>query len=320
MLRYNRCVAFLEHTQTDPWRYALESLRDGRRTVLVFVVDHSGSVPGVTGTRAVVSESGFAGTIGGGAAEMQLVERAAAHQGDAEIYRFRHTPSGGGTLCSGVQDFAILPLSHRDLEPIQSIVDTLENHRTGTLRLSPNGVGFEPGETSPHSFTGGKESWTYSGPIGLDDTLYIIGGGHVGLALSRVMATLPFRIVVLDNREDLPTMAANRYAHEQHVVDLDRLGDHVADGEHSWAVIMTFGHIHDRRALEALLGKKLAYLGLMGSEAKVRQMYAAMEADGIDLQDLEGVRAPLGMSIGSHTPEEIAISIAAEIIAVRNAG
>ena len=306
------------HTQTDPWQYALESLRNGRRTVLVFVVDHSGSVPGVTGTRVVVTESGFAGTIGGGAAEMQLVERAAADQGDTEIFRFRHTPSGGGTLCSGVQDFAILPLSQTDLEPIQSIVDTLDNHRTGILRLSPKGVGFEPGETSPHSFTGGKESWAYSGPIGLEDTLYIIGGGHVGLALSRVMATLPFRIVVLDNREDLPTMAANRYAHEQHVVDLDHLGDHVADGAHSWAVIMTFGHLHDRRALEALLGKKLAYLGLMGSEAKVRQMYAAMKADGIDLQDLEGVRAPLGMSIGSHTPEEIAISIAAEIIAVRN--
>jgi xanthine dehydrogenase accessory factor len=311
-------VAFLKHTQTDPWRYALESLRDGRRPTLVFVVDHSGSVPGVTGTRAVVSESGFAGTIGGGAAEKQLVERAAADQGDAEIFRFRHTPSGGGTLCSGVQDFAIVPLSQNDLEPIRSIVDTLENHRTGTLRLSPKGVGFEPGETSPHSFSGKRESWTYSGPIGLEDTLYIIGGGHVGLALSRVMVTLPFRIIVLDNREDLPTMAANRYAHEQHVVDFDQIGDHIADGDRSWVVIMTFGHVHDRRALEGLLGKKLAFLGLLGSEAKVRQMYAAMKADGIDAKDLEGVRAPVGMSIGSHTPEEIAISIAAEIIAVRN--
>jgi xanthine dehydrogenase accessory factor len=311
-------VAFLKHTQADPWQYALESLRDGRQTALVFVVDHSGSVPGVTGTRVVVSESGFAGTIGGGAAEKQLVEQGAAHRGDTEIFRFRHTPSGGGTLCSGVQDFAIIPLSQNDLEPIQSIVDTLRDHRTGTLRLSPEGVVFEPGETSPHTFTGKKEPWTYSGPIGLEDTLYIIGGGHVGLALSRVMATLPFRIVVLDNREDLPTMAANHWAHEQHVVDFDRIGDHVAEGDRSWAVIMTFGHVHDRKVLEGLLGKDLAYLGLMGSEAKVRQMYAAMTANGIDVKDLEGVQAPVGMSIGSHTPEEIAISIAAEIIAARN--
>jgi len=311
-------VAFLEHTQTNPWQYALESLRDGLRTTLVFVVDHSGSVPGVTGTRVVVSESGFAGTIGGGAAEKLLVERAAGHQGDAEIFRFRHTPSGGGTLCSGVQDFAVIPLSPNDLEPIQSIVDTLGNHRTGTLRLSPEGVGFMPGETSPHSFNGERNSWTYYGPIGLEDTLHIIGGGHVGLAFSRVMAALPFRIIVLDNREDLPTMAANRYAHEQHVIDFDHIGDHVMDGGHSWVVIMTFGHVHDREVLERLLGKDLAYLGLMGSEAKVRQMYAAMEADGIDSKDLNHVHAPVGVSIGSHTPEEIAISIAAEIIAVRN--
>jgi xanthine dehydrogenase accessory factor len=311
-------VAFPEHTQTDPWQYALESLRAGLHTTLVFVVDHSGSVPGVTGTRVVVTESGFAGTIGGGAAEKQLVERAADHQGDAEVFRFRHTPSGGGTLCSGVQDFAIISLSPGDLEPVQSIVDTLENHRTGTLHLSPKGVAFEPGETSPHTFTGEKDSWTYSGPIGLEDTLYIIGGGHVGLAFSRIMATLPFRIIVLDNRENLPTMAANRYAHEQHVVDFDHIGDRVAEGDHSWVVIMTFGHVHDRKVLEGLLGKDFAYLGLMGSVAKVRQMYAAMEADGIDAKDLERVQAPVGVSIGSHTPEEIAISIAAEIIALRN--
>jgi xanthine dehydrogenase accessory factor len=311
-------MALPKHTQTDPWRFALESLQGGRRAVLVFVVDHSGSVPGVTGTRAVVSESGFAGTIGGGAAEKQLVERAAAEHRGAEIFRFRHTPSAGGTLCSGVQDFAIISLSQDDLKPIQYIVDTLKNHRTGTLRLSPEGVAFEPGETSPHTFTGEKDSWTYSGPMGLEDTLYIIGGGHVGLALSRVMATLPFRIVVLDNREDLPTMAANHHAHEQHVVDFDCIGDHVVGGDRSWVVIMTFGHAHDRQVLEGLLGKEFAYLGLMGSKNKVRQMYAAMVADGTPEADLEGVRAPVGLSIGSHTPEEIAVSIAAEIIALRN--
>ena len=307
-----------KHTQTEPWRYALESVRDGKRTVLVFVVDHSGSVPGVTGTRIVVSDTGFAGTIGGGAAEMQLIERAVGHHGDAEIYRFLHTPSGGGTLCSGIQDFAIIPLSESDLDPLQAVVDTIDNNRTGMLHLSPDGIGFEGGETSPHAWTDREEAWTYSGPIGLEDTLYIIGGGHVGLALSRVMSTLPFRIVVLDNREDLPTMAANRWAHDQQVISFDNVGAHVGEGDRSWVVIMTFGHANDRQVLEGLLGKEFAYLGLMGSKNKVRQMYAAMIADGTPETALEGVSAPVGMSIGSHTPEEIAVSIAAEIIAIRN--
>ena len=311
-------MALPKHTQTDPWKFALESLQKGRRAVLVFVVDHSGSVPGVTGTRIVVSDTGFAGTIGGGAAEMQLIERAVGHHGDAEIYRFLHTPSGGGTLCSGIQDFAIIPLSEGDLDPLQAVVNTIDNNRTGILHLSPDGIGFEGGETNPHAWTDREEAWTYSGPIGLEDTLYIIGGGHVGLALSRVMSTLPFRIVVLDNRENLPTMAANRWAHDQQVISFDNVGTHVGEGDRSWVVIMTFGHAHDRHVLEGLLGKEFAYLGLMGSKNKVRQMYAAMIADGTPETALQGVRAPVGMSIGSHTPEEIAVSIAAEIIAIRN--
>jgi xanthine dehydrogenase accessory factor len=311
-------MALPKHTQTDPWRYALESLREGKRTVLVFVVDHSGSVPGVTGTRVVVSDTGFAGTIGGGAAEMQLIERAVAHQGIAEIYRFLHTPSGGGTLCSGIQDFAIISLLRNDEEAVQSIVDAIDHLRTGTLRLTADGVDFTLGETQPHSFSDSGESWSYTGPIGLEDTLYIIGGGHVGLALSRVMSTLPFRIVVLDNREDLPTMAANRWAHDQQVISFDDVGAHVGEGDRSWVVIMTFGHTHDRQVLEGLLGRNYAYLGLMGSKNKVRQMFTSMVADGIPEAALEGVRAPVGMSIASHTPEEIAVSIAAEIIALRN--
>ena len=184
--------------------------------------------------------------------------------------------------------------------------------------LSADGVTFEPGETTPHAWFREEDSWAYSGPVGLEDTLYIIGGGHVGLALSRVMATLPFRIVILDNREDLPTMAANRWAHELQVVDFDHIGDYVADGERSWVVIMTFGHAHDRQVLEGLLGRQYAYLGLMGSKAKVRQMFAVMANEGTQKADLDAVKAPVGVSIGSHTPEEIAVSVAAEIIAIRN--
>jgi xanthine dehydrogenase accessory factor len=308
------------HTQTNPWRHALAAIRENRKAVLVFVVDHSGSVPGITGTHVVVTEDEFSGTIGGGEAEWQLLERACAHKGEGETYRFRHTPDAGGTLCSGTQDFAIISLSKKNEKAVQSIVDALDNHRAGTLRLAADGPEFELGATHPHVFTSNSESWTYAGPIGLQDTLHIIGGGHVGLALSRVMTTLPFRIVVLDNREDLPTMSANRWAHERQVVNYGEIAAHVADGPNSWAVIMTFGHAHDREVLEGLLEKDLAYLGLMGSKAKVRQMFASMVEDGTSKVMLDRVAAPMGIPIGSHTPEEIAVSVAAEIIGVRNRG
>jgi xanthine dehydrogenase accessory factor len=308
----------LLHTQADPWEFALEELGAGRRPVLVFVVDHSGSVPGVTGTRVVVSESAFAGTIGGGAAEKGLVERACRCDGGVELVHFRHTPGAGGTLCSGLQVFAIISLTRNDGEQIASLVESLGQQQAGTLSLSPEGLRFSPGRVGSHRFVDEGTEWSYEGPVGLLDTLTIIGGGHVSLALSRVMATLPFRIVVLDDRSDLPTMAANSFAHVRRAVDFDRIADHVAEGERSWVTIMTFGHEHDRRVLEGLLGRPYAYLGLMGSKAKIARMIADMRRDGVPEADLAAVRAPIGLAIGSHTPEEIAVSIAAEIVALRN--
>ena len=302
----------------DPWAHALESLRAGHRTVLVKVVDHSGSVPGVTGTMAVVSELGIAGTIGGGAAEQQLLERARDHREGAKIIRFRHTPSEGGTLCSGLQIFAVYLLTRNDERALQTIVDTLADHRNGTLHLDPSGLTFETGTVGATTFSEDDDDWSFTEPLGLLDTLTIIGGGHVSLAFARVMATLPFRIVLLDNRPQLPTMEANTFAHKRRVVDYEEVAEHVPTGDRSWVVIMTYGHLHDRKVLGKLVGRDYAYLGVLGSRAKVHAMFDYMEKEGVPHASLGPVHAPVGLSIGSHTPEEIAISIAAEIISVRN--
>jgi len=272
----------------------------------------------VTGTMAVVSDLGIAGTIGGGAAEKELLERAREHREGAEIVRFRHTPGEGGTLCSGLQVFAVVLLTQDDEMEIRKVVETLAGHGKGTLEIGPEKLVFEPGAATATRFVEEHGSWSFTEPLGLLDTLTIVGGGHVSLAFSRVMATLPFRIVLIDNREQLPTMEANHHAHERRVVDYDLVAEHVPEGRRSWVVIMTYGHVHDRDVLARLLGREYAYLGVLGSRAKIHSMFADMKAGGASAEDLERVRAPVGLPIGSHTPEEIAVSIAAEIIAVRN--
>jgi len=303
---------------TEPWRFALDALEAGQRPVLVMVVEHSGSVPGVTGTFVVVTDHGQAGTIGGGAAEHALVERARAHTGPPELTEFVHTETGDGTLCNGVQHFAILPLTRDDRTPIGEIVGSLDDHEIGTLTVTPLGLSFERGVVGALAFADEEGGWTFTQPLGLLDNLTIVGGGHVALALSRVMATLPFRITVLDNRPGLQTMDDNPWAHRRVLVDYDRIADHVPEGFRSWVVVMTFGHQHDRQVVEHLLGHRVRYLGLMGSAAKIKKLFADMEADGADPAALARVRAPVGVSIRSHTPEEIAVSVAAEIVGIRN--
>jgi xanthine dehydrogenase accessory factor len=315
---YNVAMQTQATPAPDPWKFALRALETGERAVLVMVVDHSGSVPGITGTLVVVTPDGQAGTIGGGAAEHTMVDRGRAHQGGAALIDFVHTPEGDGTLCNGVQKFAVLPLSQTDQTTIQEIVRTLEAHEAGTLVLSPKGISFSPGSTGETRFVGDASGWSFTHSVGLLDTLTIVGGGHVALALSRVMATLPFRIVLLDNRTDLQPMDDNPYAHHKQVVDYGEIARHVPEGERSWVVVMTFGHTHDRQVVENLLNHEVRYLGLMGSAVKVKRLFADMEAQGADPEALARVRAPIGMAIRSHTPEEIAISVAGEIIGLRN--
>jgi xanthine dehydrogenase accessory factor len=299
------------------WKHALASVRRELPAVLVVVVDCSGSVPGKTGAKMVVSELGCAGTIGGGIAESQLIERARAHHGGIELLTFHHTPEHD-SLCAGTQTFALIPLATRHTQVLEKILATLTGDGFGTLHLSLAGMTFVSERRTPRKFAQRDARWSYEETIGKLDTMYIIGGGHVSLALSRVMATLPFRIVVLDNREHLPTMLENTFAQETRVIDYARVSDEIPDDELTWVVIMTHGHRDDEAVLECLLGRSFRYLGMMGSPVKIRQIFANIEGRGGRRELLDQVRAPIGISIGSHTPEEIAISIAAEIIKLRN--
>lgn len=302
----------------DLWEQALISVRSGEHAVLVAVADHEGSVPGTTGAIMLVSQSGCAGTIGGGTAEHELIERSATFEGHPELIDIEHTPDGSGSLCSGRQTIAMVRLEDADEATLAAICDTLRSGRVGALKVFGRGIDFEPGATTASKLTTLSTGWEFSTTLGLLDTLTIVGGGHCSLALSRVMATLPFRIVVLDDRPELPTLSANTYAHETRIVEYGELTEHVPEGDDSWVVVMTFGHRHDETALRALIGHRVRYLGLLGSEAKVAQMFASMRADGVPAEFLESVSAPVGVPIASHTPEEIAISIAAEIIRERN--
>lgn len=300
------------------WDQALESVRSGHRTALVLVVDHQGSVPGTTGAAMIVSPLGCAGTVGGGVAEHRIIERARGFDGASELVDIEHTLESGGTLCSGRQTMALVPLAASDQETLAAICDSLRAGRVGTLHLSSGGISFESGVTAPQRLATDDAGFRFATVLGRLDTLTIVGGGHCALALSRVMATLAFRIVVLDDRPELPTLGANSFADEIRTVDYAGLAAQVPEGDRSWVVVMTFGHAHDEAALRALVGHRVRYLGLLGSSAKVAAMFGAMRADGVPAEFLASIRAPVGVPIGSHTPEEIAVSIAAEIIRDRN--
>jgi xanthine dehydrogenase accessory factor len=147
--------------------------------------------------------------------------------------------------------------------------------------------------------------------------LYILGAGHVGWHLARAAADADFRVHVVDDREKF----ANRDRFPQaHAVTIEPIDEWVHRSElppTAYVVIVTRGHQHDLDALRALAARDLRYLGLIGSRAKIARIYDALRAEGLPLECLQRVHAPIGLDIGAVTPAEIAISILAQLIAVR---
>ena len=147
--------------------------------------------------------------------------------------------------------------------------------------------------------------------------LYIIGAGHVGWHLARAATDAAFRIHVIDDRE--------KFANRERFPDADDVVvEPIADWLHraempasSYAVIVTRGHQNDLDAMRALAARDLKYLGLIGSRAKVVRIFDALLAEGMPPECLQRVHAPIGIDIGAVTPAEIAISILAELIAIR---
>jgi xanthine dehydrogenase accessory factor len=151
-------------------------------------------------------------------------------------------------------------------------------------------------------------------------TLLIIGGGHIGLSLATIGEHVGFSVAVMDDRE----MYAN--AERFPMADKVMAGDFttmLADfpiGLNTYIVMVSRGHKQDETALRAVVSRGAGYVGMIGSKRRVSTVLRHLAEEGFDLETLERIYTPIGFDIGAETPEEIAVSIMAEIIAVRRGG
>jgi xanthine dehydrogenase accessory factor len=148
--------------------------------------------------------------------------------------------------------------------------------------------------------------------------LFVFGGGHCGVALSWLASWVGFDVTVYDNRQEWASAEKHPSAGRTICAPYDAVLSHLAFPPEAYAVIMTHGHAHDSVVLRQLLDQPLKYLGMIGSAKKVRALFEQLRQDGASPEQLARVRAPVGFPIGSHTPEEIAVSIVAQMIGVRN--
>jgi xanthine dehydrogenase accessory factor len=154
-------------------------------------------------------------------------------------------------------------------------------------------------------------------PVLPPSLLYLFGAGHVSLNVYKVARISGFEVIVVDDRETYANRERFPEARDIFADDFDKVLAQLAPPESAFLVIATRGHHDDMRVLRWAVGTPARYVGMIGSRRKVATIYRQLEKEGIAPESLERVHAPVGLDIGAVTPEEIAVAVVAEMIAIR---
>lgn len=290
----------------------------GSKAVLCIVAETTGSCPGRAGFKMIVSPKGASrGSVGGGAMEFNVITMARemldSGESKPQIASFEHTGSAepgqkSGMICSGNQKIILVPAPSERFD------------LTGKKWIEITCSGFTLPQNPP-LYTGlcvSGKSWKYAEELVTPPTVYIFGGGHCSLALTPVLNSLDMQVVVIDDRSHVWTMDENTEASSKIVSDYHKVAGLIPDTGNALVVIMTASHLGDSIVLRQMLPLNLRYLGMMASKTTAKHILGEMKSLGYSEEELHRVRTPVGISISSRTPAEIAVSIAAEIIHVMN--
>ena len=301
----------------------LHALERGENVVLCSILASSGSAPRGAGAKMAVFPDGTAlGTIGGGAVERIAQQQALElfRTGASYCQAFCLAPNQVndiGMICGGTVMVYFRFFDHcspQDAALVRAILELLQSGQDAWLVSR-----MEPGKITALGsavYQKGEPSY-YVEPISRAGRVYIFGGGHVGRALVPVLANVGFRVTVFDNREDFARQENYPAAEQVIFGDYYHIEEKVHITPRDYVVIMTPGHQADREVLLQAMKTPACYVGCIGSRHKIASTNQYLMDNGVEEAELSRIHAPIGITIFAETPEEIAISIAAELIRCR---
>lgn len=329
-----------------------ERLKAGRAAVLLTVVDRKGSTPRGIGSHQVVFDDGTTvGTVGGGYPEYLAVEcgKQCLTDGRSDFRRLILHPNDvedidaacGGELTVFCQ--YLNPDMPDLLAVVKAIIAAFQNKQASWLAFDigrGNDWGMalvsETGVISCGNLTSLQDvdaGWCRRQPVGMTKVedgallyhevltspgrVFIFGGGHVAQALVPVLSLIDFSCIVADDRPEFASSDLFPDAVAVHQVDYQHLPKEIGITADDYVCVMTRGHHGDYDVQRQMLAVKPYYLGVIGSRRKIAFVKSKLLADGFSEADIDACYSPIGLAISAETPAEIAVSIAAELIAVR---
>lgn len=306
-----------------------KAAKENKACYLAALIESEGSAPRSSGAYMLVDAGGLVyGTIGGGAMEYAAVKQAQQRLQSQQAESFEQAydlSPAAGMACGGscrVQ-FCYLAAGESTLQLANTVLQAADGGKpwwlllplgNGSLRIT----GDLPLKGRRGKFTLDGVDY-YAEQYGYDGLVYVFGAGHVARELVPLLERLGFGCVVLDDRAEFADPAVFPMAERVEQVSFDALAQACAVRAQDYAVVMTRGHVYDAQCERYLLNTPACYIGIMGSRNKARMAREALLAEGYTEAQLARIVTPIGLDIGSETPAEIAVSIAAQLIQVRAA-
>ena len=329
-----------------------ETLSRKQPLVMALIMSQEGSTPRTTGTRMMIGADGYVGTIGGGRIEASVMEtaREMLHKPGAVTISFDLTSEIADAMdmvCGGKLEILIDSIAPNETNRLffSSLHQMLDQRQKGLMvtKLLESGVlqvrravlhedGVVIGTPdfkmeidsipkklrAPILIQSGDRRF-FIEPVMAPGTVYLFGAGHVSLQTAILAKRVGFEVVVLDDRMEFANTSRFSDADDVRVpASFELAFEGLEIHTDSYLVILTRGHLHDKTVLQQALKTPAGYIGMIGSRKKRDAVYQALENDGFTAKDFQKVHCPIGLSIGAQTPEEIAVSIVAELIHARS--
>ena len=296
--------------------YEMEKRHD---TVLVTIIRESGSTPRGEGAQMLVGAQGpLSGTIGGGNVENLSILHArdliARRCSDLHEYPLHRSDAEDiGMVCGGdvTALFTFIPGTDAAWATLAAdLLQHIADRRPSYLALPLDGtVGFLTDDP--------EKEGSFTMPLSIGERAILFGAGHCSLALTPVLRSVGFRVTVFDDRPELITPERFPAAERLICGDFSHIDRYLSCNAEDYIVVMTSGHTHDFIVQEQILRRDFAYVGVIGSRAKTASVNARLRAAGVQETAIASVHTPVGIAIKAVTPEEIAVSIAGEMICER---
>ncbi len=314
----------------------IAAIERGEAVVLCTILASSGSSPRGAGARmAVFADGSTLGTIGGGEVEYlaTLEAQEVLKSGATRIRSFALAPEqvrSIGMICGGSVTVYYQHITQAEMPILLQMRSALTKDENSWLYLEIEKEAVQKFAVVTHAEACAQpelfasravlqmgEILRYAEPLMQAGRVYIFGGGHVGQALVPVLANIDFRVTLYDKRPEVAK--PERFPMAEAVIhgDYSNIFDKITLKPDDYVVIMTPGHESDFALLEQVLRYNTRYVGCIGSRHKIARTQQLLREAGISEERIASVHSPIGLSIGAQTPAELAISIAAELIACR---